>query len=193
MERDMRLLQLELAERPEHTFTLFNLGMTLLDDGLPIEAADHLRRSLRAAKPEESHVRKAYALLVCAEERAKKWQAAWEACCEGLERFPLDDELRFRKGLLLQNASRETEAVEVYQDLLRRRETRHFTSVSSGLDGFKTRHNLALAFESLGSWPQAESQWRAILAEKPNYGPAVQSLLKIARRSKSELATTVNR
>ena len=27
-ERDLRILHLELAERPEHPFTLFNLGMT---------------------------------------------------------------------------------------------------------------------------------------------------------------------
>ena len=28
LERDLRLLYLELSERPEHPFTLFNLGMT---------------------------------------------------------------------------------------------------------------------------------------------------------------------
>ena len=32
-ERDLRILKLELNEDPDHTFTLFNLGMTLLDMG----------------------------------------------------------------------------------------------------------------------------------------------------------------
>ncbi len=46
LERDMRLLLMELAERPEHTFTLFNLGMTQLHLNRPGDAADYLRRSL---------------------------------------------------------------------------------------------------------------------------------------------------
>ncbi len=46
LERDMRLLLMELAERPEHTFTLFNLGMTQLHLNRPGDAADFLRRSL---------------------------------------------------------------------------------------------------------------------------------------------------
>ena len=51
LERDMRLLLLELAERPEHPFTLFNIGMTLLHLNRPSDAADCLRRSIRASDP----------------------------------------------------------------------------------------------------------------------------------------------
>ncbi len=56
LERDMRLLLLELAERPEHQFTLFNLGMTQLHLHRPADAADYLRRSLARSAPHESHV-----------------------------------------------------------------------------------------------------------------------------------------
>jgi 2-polyprenyl-3-methyl-5-hydroxy-6-metoxy-1,4-benzoquinol methylase len=38
LERDMRLLLLELAERPEHPFTLFNLGMTQIHANRPADA-----------------------------------------------------------------------------------------------------------------------------------------------------------
>ena len=33
LERDLRILELERRERPDHPFTLFNLGMTLAEAG----------------------------------------------------------------------------------------------------------------------------------------------------------------
>ena len=47
-QRDLHLLQLELQERPEHPFTLFNLGMTYADIGRHAEAVDFLKRSIAA-------------------------------------------------------------------------------------------------------------------------------------------------
>ena len=47
LQRDVRLLELELAERPEHPFTLFNLGMTHVHGSRFAEAADYLRRGMR--------------------------------------------------------------------------------------------------------------------------------------------------
>ena len=62
-----RILFLELAERPDHPFTLFNLGMTYTHAGRPGEGAEYLRRSISRSTPGESHLRKAYALLIAAE------------------------------------------------------------------------------------------------------------------------------
>ena len=62
-QRDLRLLHLEHRERGEHPFTLFNLGMTYADIGQHQEAVDYLRRSIGQSGPNESHLRKAYALL----------------------------------------------------------------------------------------------------------------------------------
>ncbi len=81
--RDMRLLRLELAERPEHPFTLFNLGMTHAHASQFAEAADYLKRSIARSNPDESHLRKAYALLVYAEMRQDHRDEALEICRRG--------------------------------------------------------------------------------------------------------------
>ncbi len=47
----MRLLSLELGERPEHPFTLFNIGMTLLHLNRPSDAADCLRGAFARPTP----------------------------------------------------------------------------------------------------------------------------------------------
>jgi GT2 family glycosyltransferase/tetratricopeptide (TPR) repeat protein len=188
LERDLRLLHLDLGERPEHPFVLFNLGMTYADAGRPAEAAGYLRRSIAASGSGESHLRKAYALLIGCYDRDGRWDEAFAACAEGLERFPIDTELRFRKGLLLYARGRLREAAEAYEDLLSRREERHFTSVAEGVGGFLARHNLALTYESLGEWRAAEAQWRRLTTERPDYEPGQQGLKEFMRRRRQNPA-----
>ena len=59
-ERDLRSCSTELAERPEHPFTLFNLGMTSRTRSAR-RGGKYLRRSISRSNPGESHLRAAYA------------------------------------------------------------------------------------------------------------------------------------
>ena len=58
------------------------------------EAEEFLRRSIRHSNPDESHLRKAYALLVYAEMRLGRREEALATCLRGRELFPVDAELR---------------------------------------------------------------------------------------------------
>jgi tetratricopeptide (TPR) repeat protein len=182
VERDLRLLHLDLAERPKHPFVLFNMGMTYADIGRCAEAAGYLRESINVAGEGDSHLRKAYALLVGCEDRQGRWDAAWVACSEGLARFPIDTELRFRKGLLLHARGRLAEAVTTYEDLLTRQDERHFSSAVDGIGGALARHNLAWVYADLGDWGRAENHWRLVLKDRPSFEPARHGLAEILRR-----------
>jgi O-antigen biosynthesis protein len=181
-QRDLRILERELAERPDHPFTLFNLGMTLVDGGRFAEAADYLRRSIARSGPEESHLRKAYALLLYAEMRLEDRGRAWETCRRARELFPQDAELRFREGVLLHDLGRLEEARRAYLDVLENREERHFTSVDRALTGFKARQNLAVVAVDLGDLADAERQWRAVVREAPHYRTGWRGLGEILMR-----------
>ncbi len=168
-ERDLRILHRELAERPDHPFTLFNLGMTYADVGEHPTAIDFLRRCLRHSEPGESHRRKAYALIAFCESRLEKVFEALSVCQEGLAEFPGDLELRFRRGLLLQEGGRLEEAVAAYEDVLANPGERYFASVDRGIGGFKARQNLASVHAERGDWARAEREWRRVTAEAPTY------------------------
>jgi tetratricopeptide (TPR) repeat protein len=47
-----------------------------------------------------------------------------------------------------------------------------FASVDAGLKGYKTRHNLVTLYLQQGRVPEAEYQWQAALAERPDFLPA---------------------
>jgi GT2 family glycosyltransferase/tetratricopeptide (TPR) repeat protein/2-polyprenyl-3-methyl-5-hydroxy-6-metoxy-1,4-benzoquinol methylase len=192
LRRDLRLLELELAERPEHPFTLFNLGMTHVHASRFAEAAGYLRRGIARSGPEESHLRKAFALLVYAEMRLKHHDAALEACRQGRAMFPRDVELRFREGVLLHELGRLEEARRAYRDVLESREERHFSSVDRSLSGFKARQNLAVVANDLGELAEAEEQWRRVVAEVPGYRPGWRGLGEtLIRRGRFEEAGAV--
>lgn len=168
-DRDLRILGLELADHPEHTFHLFNLGMTYADMEEHERAVDALRRSLASAESQESHVRKVYALLVGCLTRLEKYQEAREVCDQGLSLFPKDSELNFRCGIVAQQQKRFDDAIQAYRAALRGDEERHFSSMDRGIAGFKARHNLALVLEELDRYDLAEIQWRSAVAEMPSY------------------------
>lgn len=190
LERDHRLLQLDLHERPNHPFVLFNLGMTLVDESRHAEAIEVLTRCIEVSTPEESHVRKAYALLATAHIGVGQATDAFRCCCDGLAIFPEDEELLFRKAILDQDQGRLLEALSGYRLLLRGGKVRHFASVDSGITGYKARHNLALVLQDLERWDESAAEWLTILEQVPHYRPAVrgaaENLLKLGHRNQVE-------
>jgi GT2 family glycosyltransferase len=96
LDRDLRLLHMELDEVPDHPFTLFNLGMTYRDAGEFDKAVDYLKRAIERSGDGESQLRKAYALLVASYTQWDRPAEAYEVCKRGLRLFPEDLELRFR-------------------------------------------------------------------------------------------------
>jgi GT2 family glycosyltransferase/tetratricopeptide (TPR) repeat protein len=179
LDRDLRILRLEDSERPGHPFTLFNLGMTLLDAGDPNAAIEVLERSITASTDGESHVRKAYALLAAALEQAGRRDDAASAIYMGLQRFPSDPELLFRSAIRHHAQRRLYEAHRAYRAILDRspEEPRHFSSVDAGVLSYKTRHNYALLLFENGQLNDAQQQWRTVLRERPGYEPALRGLV----------------
>jgi GT2 family glycosyltransferase/tetratricopeptide (TPR) repeat protein/2-polyprenyl-3-methyl-5-hydroxy-6-metoxy-1,4-benzoquinol methylase len=169
LKRDLHLLQLELAERPEHPFTLFNLGMTHVHGFRYADAADFLQRGIARSNAGESHLRKAYALLVYAQMRLGKRQEALATCRQGRSLYPHDAELRFREGVVLHELGRLDEAKQAYRDVLRNGEERHFASVDRALTGFKAHQNLAVIARDQGDLVDAAREWREVVLAAPQY------------------------
>ena len=176
IKRDLRLLNLELEERGEHPFVLFNLGMTLADAEIPEKAVEYLQRCLRVSGPDESHLRKAYALLVSSLSQLEQWDQADEVIDRGLRLFPTDKELLFRQAMLHHQQGRLHQAIRVYGRVLTEPVDRHFTSIDNRICGTKAKHNLAVVHEDLDQWSEAERLWREITEDEPDYVPGWRRL-----------------
>jgi GT2 family glycosyltransferase/tetratricopeptide (TPR) repeat protein len=161
--RDLRLLELELADDPDSPFALFNFGMTLVHAGKPADALGPLCRSLQLSAPTDSHVRKVYALLAWAYARLDRAQTALKTCVQGLALFPSDPELTFRKAAMEQSLGQLAEAEATYQRLLETPRDRHFSSIDQGIVGVKAWHNLAIVRQRQNNYAGAAAAWRKAL------------------------------
>lgn len=168
-QRDLRLLAMESAEHPNSSFVNFNLGMTYADMDDHETASTYLARSIELSESGESHLRKAYALLVASHCHLGRFEEARRICFRGLEHFPHDTELLFRKGIVAHQLGDLDQSEMAYRMVLETEEPRHFNSIDRGLRGYKTRHNLALVLEARHKLELAEEQWRLVVQEVPNY------------------------
>jgi len=167
--RDMRLLRLELRERPGHPYTLFNLGMTYADEGKDRLAVKRLRQALAASDPRETTVRKIFALLANSLRELGRRDEARDVCRQGLSHFPKDPELWFREGVLAQDMGRWRDAERAYLAALANDDATHFASIDRGIIGYKSRHNLAVVYTALGDTAAAERQWRLAVDDAPEH------------------------
>ncbi len=183
-QRDLRLLELERADHPEHPFVLFNLGMTYADMDQPEQAVVCLRQSIAVSRPEESHVRKAYALLAGCLLQLECYVECRTTLQQGLELYDGDAELLFRLGVLEQKLANHEAAIAAYEGALEDRGERRFSSRDQGITGYKARHNLAGVYRDVHRPDLAELHWRLALDDEPSFRSGWQGLVDVLLEQK---------
>ena len=176
LERDIRLLHLDLLDRPDDPFILFNLGAIAVERREWNEAIGFLERSLAGSAPSDSIVRKLFALIARAHQMLGDTQQALATCARGLELDREDAELWFRKGILHRHRGEPAEAERSWRRILGLRRPEQFCSFDQGIYGHLTRRNLAALAAERGDRAEAEKLWQAVLAECPGDRDALAAL-----------------
>ena len=187
LERNLRLLHLDQAERPNDPFTLFNLGWAYVDLGRYAKAIPLLQQSLAHSRPADSITPKLYALLTLCHRRLGQPAEAWAACQAGHIRCPDDAELLFTRGQLCHERGDRAAARACWLQLLPGGGVHLplpsadgvFTCIDVGLQGPLVRHHLAVLCREEGRLDEAASHWQALLAETPTYLPARLGLAEL--------------
>jgi tetratricopeptide (TPR) repeat protein len=99
-------------------------------------------------------------------------EEALAACRQGRRVCPDDAELLFGEALLRRDRHDLEGAAACLEELLASRPGTHFASVDAGLRGYKARQNLGVIYYQQAKRAEAETQWRAVVAERPDFVPA---------------------
>jgi hypothetical protein len=167
LDRDSRILQKELAERPGDPFVLFNLGSIAVERRDWPGALNHLCQSLSRSAPTDSITRKLFALIARCHQMLADPRAALDVCEEGLSFDGDDAELLFRKAVAHRQVNQPSEAESCWRRILTLRRPERFCSVDQGIYGHLTFRNLAVLAAERGLQAEAASLWRRVLAECP--------------------------
>lgn len=181
-ERDAKLLRLDLEENPDHPFVLFNLGMTDHFLGEHESAIQWLERSIQVAKGEESHVRKAYALLGLSVRELRGPIEAIRVFEEGVRAVGWDPELWFHLGMTNAQIGALDQAIAAYEMVLADEPAGFYSSYDVSIRGHKTLFNLAAAHLQKGDYPRARELWEECLRIAPTFLPAAFACFDAAIR-----------
>lgn len=163
--RDEKLLLLDLEERPNHPFVLFNLGMTAHYTGDHAEAVSWLKKCLDRSEPAESHVRKAWVLLACSENVMDSADAAVATLEKALSEVGDDPEILFHLAKFKSELGQVEEAISLYQRISSVDHHGYFRSVDPAILGYKRHHNLALCYLQAGDYSSARQEWLSALSQ----------------------------
>ena len=182
--RDYTILALDESDRPLHPFPRFNYGMTLMHHEEYDLAIQKLRESLDRSSPQDSTIRKVYAMLAHCYQAKGDLESARSALDTGLALTPNDPELLFRAGNLYRHLGDPAAAERFYLRLFNRYDTGAVDSLDVTITTHKGRHNYALALVDMNRFDDAEVQLRAALSGNPSFSPSWHALgdLFIRRR-----------
>ena len=178
-DRNIRLLMMDLAENPRDSFVNFNLAFAYMDHGQAEKALPHLHCCIENAPAGVSFLSKAYFLLMAACQQLGRDDEALRFGREGKKLFPAAADLLFQEGVLLLGREDWNGARQNFEKILQVAPKKSYVGVDSNMAGFRTRHNLAMAYRSLDLPTKAEEQWLVILKETPHFGPAWLALLEL--------------
>ncbi|MGC8640624.1 MAG: glycosyltransferase [Isosphaeraceae bacterium] len=176
LQRDSKILEGELSERPGDPFTLFNLGSIAVERQDWSRALDYLRRSLSGSAPTDSITRKLFALIARCHQMLGDLPGALAVCAEGLSFDPDDAELLFRKAITHRRAGQPVEAEATFRRILTLKRPEQFCSVDQGIYGHLTLRNLAALAEERGDRAEVQRLWKSILEECPGDAEAAAKL-----------------
>jgi len=195
LDRDLRILMLELQELPDHPFTQFNLGQAYLERSDPLTALRHFRASLTRSAPGDSITRKLFSMLAHCLRHLDRSPEAVPVLAEGRRHFPEDAELIYGEAQLRLEGGDAAGAERLARELLAGKEKAHFASVDASLRGAKARHLLAAALLFQDRRADAEHEWQGLLASDADYRPAWLGLGELYLRESrwAEVAVAVGR
>jgi glycosyltransferase involved in cell wall biosynthesis len=170
LERNLKLLRAANADYPDDPFMLYYLGRTSLAFERTDEALPLLRRSLELAPPGAPFLRKLYGQLARGHHQKGQRDEALAFCEKGRALFADDAELLFLASMLRSEKGDLKGAETALLELLR--PGARFVHEDASLSGFKARQNLGVIYQRQGRHADAETQFRAVLAEQPNFMPA---------------------
>jgi tetratricopeptide (TPR) repeat protein len=183
LRRNLRLLELSAAEQPGDAWVLFHVGWTHVALGEAAAALRPLIRSLELTPQGASWLRGLFGQLVRAHHLLGRREEALTLCMQGLKRFPDFGELAFMEGVLRMETRDLRGAEAAFQRLLAPGAA--WACNDPDLVGYKARQNLGAVQMRLGRLADAEREWRAVLAERPDCEPARRGLEAIERRRAS--------
>ncbi len=169
--RNIVLLEKELADAPDSAFYLFNMGNEYLAQGNAEKAMEFYRRSFRNLEPGGSYGPMLFTRAVVCCDRLRRFDELDRTVSLGLRCYPDQTDLEFLRASSLQRRKKWEAAIRSYRRCLRMGEPER--GGMAGVGTFRPQYELACLFARLGDTDSALRHCRKALRLYPLYGGAL--------------------
>jgi glycosyltransferase involved in cell wall biosynthesis len=177
-QRNLKLLQLELAARPDDAYVHFQLGRTLVKHKQPDVAVGHFQRALKNIAPDAPYL----SLVVVALGYAMKTSGRAAQALPLLEshkpRLGDSPDLWFLEGLLSMETGDVPRMLRAFDTCLSLGETKRYETVE-GVGTYRAHFNLGLFHELAGDVERARMHYQAALSFPGHFAPAAHRLMRL--------------
>ena len=176
-ERNLKLLEVELARNPASAFTHFNIGTEFVAMADPTRASAHLEESFRLLQREEGWHEIAYATLLATRLVGIRRQlgdldGADRLAAQLLQRYPAFTDLVFERGLVARERGQHAAAVEHFKTCLEMGDAPARYAGMVGRGSFLALAALAAVAADTGDEAVAVAHLTESLDRYPGYLPA---------------------
>lgn len=187
-ERNRRLFELQVRERPDDPYSWYKYADFLRRAAPKEKASEAMRRALeclRAARPERRkmmpYAGEVFALLALGEIEAGRTAEAAALVAEGFEGTTPTAHLHFAKAVVALREGRLAEAEASFEECVRNRDLASLMPAQPGVTGFRSHHGIGAARFARGDREGAKAAFLAALRDNPRARDSALALVHIAR------------
>ncbi len=186
-ERNMAMLQREVAKDPDNPYHRFNLGTEYFNLGNFIVALEHYEEAARHTTPDHLHASLlAKRRILCLQALGKHFQAM-QVAKQAQKDFPYFTDAVFLKACSLFQMGQLISALQVFRACVEMGEPGCAFHVTEevGVGGVKALWWIGQIYERLNDHTQAIGTYREALASEPLFRPALERLVHILNKRHS--------
>lgn len=180
LERNLRLLQLAIAESPDDPFNQFNLGLQYHIMERFADAVEPLKRATALCRnPSASYLPKAYAILVSALYQSGRGSEVPAAIAEAEQRVSaLTADFYYNAGMAFVDTGQLEQALEYFERAIDTGTVRITTESDPSAHTWLPRLGMGVIFEGRGQMERARDCYEEALTYVPNH-PALNCRLAV--------------
>jgi tetratricopeptide (TPR) repeat protein len=179
LERNLRLMRLDLSEHPDDPLLLFHVASTSVELGKGNEILPLLERCILLAPRQATYLPRACLLSSQILRDQGRLRPALEICSQARARFPADADLLLEEGVLRLALNDPHQAQHCFEQILRLPPAALDVALQAGFQILSARRHLAVALLQQGQVAAAETELRAIVRECPSFSAAWLSLVDL--------------
>lgn len=187
--RNLALLQRELASTPDNRLLRYHYGVELYRAGRYLEAAEELIKAANGIDPQTIYLPKLLRYIVLAYHGAQRHEQALEIVQLGLSLFPNYADLYYYGGLIYYEQKQYARAYEFFQRAISMPEQPAYYAPFSGVRGFRSYYQLGRLAEVFLNDEEALRYYILSLRDNPSFTPALESVVRILRPDEDPVYT----